>query len=112
MGVAAVLRYVDDQARRLAVVEKTVNLVPQLEEAAVVMGDSGLRQVQLRRRLRIGPLGVVPDHEPPVLDLPGDQLEQVLDDDALTHADYPRLRSSVLVSALTALSIAVRCPDL
>src|SRR5437016_4835165 len=59
--------------------------MPEMEEAIVVAGDGRLGQVQLDHRLCIGTLGVVPNHETPILDLLGDQLDQVVSDNALAH---------------------------
>ena len=70
--------HVDDQTRRLAVVEQVVDLVSQAEEAVGVAGDSCLGQRQFIQPLRVGTLRVVPNDEPPVLDLLGDQAEQII----------------------------------
>src|ERR1039458_8785369 len=54
-----------------------VDLVSQLEEAAVISGHSRVRQGKLRSRRTVGLLRVVPDHQPFLFDLLGDQLHEI-----------------------------------
>ena len=81
VGFGSLNRHVDDQPRRLPVVEQMVDLFSQLEEAAVVAGHGRVRQVKFRSRRTVGLLRVVPDHQPLLIDLLGDQLNEIFGDD-------------------------------
>ena len=61
--------HVDNQTRRLRVVEQMVDLAPQLEEAVGVASDGRVGEGQSCQRLRVGAIGVVPDDEAPVVEL-------------------------------------------
>ncbi len=86
MGVGSVFRHVDDQAGRLLVVQQAVDGIPQFEKAAVIASDCRAWKFNLSDGINIGLLRVVPDHKLVVLDLLGDQLEQILGDDGLAHS--------------------------
>ena len=78
MGLGCVHWDIDDQTRRLLVVEKGVNLFPQHEEAVGVTGDLRIWQIKVGNGTRVRSLRVEPDHQSAVIDLLGDQLEQVI----------------------------------
>src|SRR5712691_832807 len=75
VGVASLLRHINDQPGWLLVIEQRVDVMPQLKKAAVVASDGRVGQLQFRCRRRVCLLWVVPDHQSMLLDLFGDEIE-------------------------------------
>jgi hypothetical protein len=88
VGLGLVLRDVDDQPGRLEAVQEGVDLATELEEAAVVAGDGGPKEIQGLDDFAVMSFGIVPDNQAMVRNLPGNQAANVFGDD--THILRPR----------------------
>ncbi len=71
---------VNEQAGRVLVIQKGVDLTPKLEERAVVTGDRSFREAEIGNDSPVVLLGVVPDDKSMVPHLLGDQVDQVFGD--------------------------------
>lgn len=84
MGLVLRHRHINHQTRGLFAVHELflVDLPAETNEATRIAEDRGFGQVQRLDRLGISTVRVVPDHDTVVVDLPGDQTDQVLSNEA------------------------------